>query len=143
MAIYVVDASVVIQYAITQTYTSEAQALIARMYLGDRLYIPEFCLLECTNVLWKQVRFQGLPQSQARAIINELLALAFDITPTVPLLSRTLPIGLSCELAIYDSLYIALALELNCPLVTVDIRQEHCARASGATLVPITDFAPI
>jgi len=51
MAIYVVDASVVIQYAIAQIYTPEARGLVARMYQGDQLCIPEFCLLECVNVL--------------------------------------------------------------------------------------------
>ncbi len=40
MAIYVVDASVVIQYAITQTYTSEARVLVTQMYQGDQLCIP-------------------------------------------------------------------------------------------------------
>lgn len=32
MSAYVVDASVVIQYAITQEYTPEVRVLIARMY---------------------------------------------------------------------------------------------------------------
>ncbi|WP_211176235.1 hypothetical protein [Brasilonema sp. UFV-L1] len=60
MAAYVVDASVVIQYAIAQAQTAAARCLVARMYGEDTLHIPEFCLLECTNVLWKQVRFHGL-----------------------------------------------------------------------------------
>ena len=50
MVSYVVDASVVVQYAITQAYTPEARVLVARMYQGQ-LYVPEFCLLECVNVL--------------------------------------------------------------------------------------------
>ncbi len=63
MVSYVVDASVVVQYAITQAYTPEARVLVARMYQGEQLYVPEFCLLECVNVLWKEVRFRGLPQT--------------------------------------------------------------------------------
>lgn len=47
MATYVVDASVLIQYLVTQVYTPETRVLIARMYQGDQLHIPEFCLLEC------------------------------------------------------------------------------------------------
>jgi predicted nucleic acid-binding protein len=35
MAIYVVDASVVVQYAITQTYTPEARVLVTRMYTAS------------------------------------------------------------------------------------------------------------
>ncbi len=142
MAIYVVDASVVIQYAITQTYTPEARGLVARMYQGDQLCIPEFCLLECVNVLWKEVRFRGLSQTQAEQIVAELLALSFRIMPTVQLLPRALQIGLSCQLAMYDSLYIALALNLDCPLVTVDARQGNGAITCGVILKPITDFSP-
>ncbi len=58
MANYVVDTSVVSQYSISQTYTPQARVLITRMYAGDELYIPEFSLLECANVLWKEVRFR-------------------------------------------------------------------------------------
>jgi len=93
MAIYVVDASVVVQYAITQTYTPEARVLVARMYQGDQLCIPEFCLLECVNVLWKEVRFRGLLKTQAEQIVGELLALSFRIMPTVHLLPSALQIG--------------------------------------------------
>jgi len=42
----------------------------------------------------------------------------------------------------YDSLYIALALNLDCPLVTVDDRQGNGAIACGVIFKPITDFSP-
>lgn len=82
-AIRVVASSVVIQYFITQTYTPQAKALVERLYQGDRLFVPEFCLLECANVLWKQVRFQGVLQTEAEQLIVELLALPFELLPTL------------------------------------------------------------
>ena len=91
---------------------------------------------------WKEVRFRGLPETQAEQIVDELLALSFRIMPTVQFLPRALQIGLSCQLAMYDSLYIALALNLDCPLVTVDDRQGNGAIACGVILKPITDFSP-
>ena len=63
--IYVVDASVVMQYFITDTYTPLVSILLNRLNQGDRLYVPEFCLLECANVLWKQERFQSMPRTEA------------------------------------------------------------------------------
>jgi predicted nucleic acid-binding protein len=143
VATYVVDTSVAIQYCITQNYTPEARVLVARMYSGDRLHIPEFCLIECVNVLWKNVRLRGLPQTDADQMIFELLALPFQIMPVSTLLPRALQIGLNHQLAVYDSLYIALALSLNCPLITVDTRQESAATASGVIIKPITDFSPV
>jgi predicted nucleic acid-binding protein len=60
---YVVDASVVVQRFLRETYTSQARVLLARLFEGDRLYVPEFCLIECANVLWKQVRFRDVSQT--------------------------------------------------------------------------------
>jgi predicted nucleic acid-binding protein len=57
---YIIDASVVIQRFIQQEYTSQVRTLFNRLLEGDQFDIPEFCLLECTNVIWKQVRFYGL-----------------------------------------------------------------------------------
>lgn len=142
MTIYVVDTSVVIQYAINQIYTPQVRVLISQMYQGTQLYIPEFCLLECVNVLWKEVRFRGLPKNQAAQIVHELLSLSFQVVATSHLLPHALQIGLNCQLAIYDSLYIALASHLDCPLITVDNRQSQGAIASNVPLKSITDFSP-
>ena len=138
---YVVDASILGHYLDPDTYTVEVTNLLTGMVQGDQLYIPEFCLLECTNVLWKHVRFDGLPQTDATEIIANLLMLPFQIVTVHPLLPTALQIGLRHQLAVYDSLYIALALEVNCPLVTVDTRQSNAAAASGVILKAITDFS--
>lgn len=143
MSAYVVDASVLIQYAITQEYTPEVRVLIARMYQGDRLYLPEFCLLECTNVIWKAVRFNGLATSIASQIITELQRLPLQIEPVISLLPSALEIGLTYQLAVYDSLYIALAEQLDLPLISLDERQVRAATAKGLTIKPLADFSPI
>ena len=143
MSRYVMDASVLIQYFIVQTYTPQAKALIERLAEGDQLYVPEFCLLECTNFLWKEVRFRGIPQWQAERMVSEMLALPLQMQPVYNLLPQALQIGLAHQLAVYDSLYIALALSLNCPLVTVDDRQLQAAIAQGSAIDPITDFSAV
>ena len=53
---------------------------------------------------------------------------------------RALEIGLKHELAVYDSVYIALAEQLGHPLITDDSRQATAASAEGITLKAITDF---
>lgn len=139
---YVVDTSVVIRRFVVETYTPEVRVLLSRMEQGVRLYIPEFCLIESTNVLWKNVRFRGMPQVDAAQFVVELLEIPFQIVPVSNLLPRALRLGLSDELAVYDSLYIALALELDCPLITVDQRQAEAAARSGVALKAIADFSP-
>lgn len=98
-------------------------------------------MIECVNVLWTNVRFRGLPQTDAEQFTAQLLALPFQIVPVKKLLPQALQISLTHQLAIYDSLYIALALRLNCPLITVDARQLNAATACGVVIKPIADFS--
>ena len=59
-----------------------------------------------------------------------MLTLPLQMQPVYNLLPQALQIGLAHQLAVYDSLYIALALSLNCPLVTVDDLQLQAAIAA-------------
>jgi len=78
---YIIDASVVIQRFIQQEYTPQTKILFNHLLEGDQFYIPEFCLLECTNIIWKQARFYGLPEDQAQLLIQDLQAIPFQIYP--------------------------------------------------------------
>ncbi|MFB2881319.1 type II toxin-antitoxin system VapC family toxin [Floridanema aerugineum] len=83
-----------------------------------------------------------MSQEDAEQFIIDLLDLPLQIVPIKELLPRAFEIGLAHQLAIYDSLYIALALNLNCPLITVDDRQLNAAIANSVIIKPITDFSP-
>jgi predicted nucleic acid-binding protein len=138
---YVVDTSVVMQRLIVEVNTPQVRRLFAQMAQGTTLVVPEFCLLECANVLWKQVRFQGMPQLTAERLLIDLLALPLQVISVGQFMPRTLHIGLTNQLAIYDSLYIALAEGLGCPLITVDQKQATAAHSVQVTFKPIADFA--
>lgn len=142
MAAYVVDATVVMHYLIADTYTANAKAFFGSVTSQDRLIVPEFCLMECTNVLWKQVRFHGSSQADAEALLRDLYRLPLRRTPVKRALRAALRIGLRHSLAIYDSAYIALALQSRASLLTVDQPQSRAATAEGVILKPITDFRP-
>lgn len=137
---YVVDTSVAIQRLIVEANTPQVRRLFARMNQGLVIIVPEFCLLECANVLWKQVRFQGMPQPTAEHLLTELLALPLQVLPVGQFMSRALQIGLATQLAIYDSLYLALAEHLNCALITVDQKQAEAAVSLQIAVKAIADF---
>ena len=138
---YVVDANIVIQRLIVEQDTPQVKILFNQMISGTALVVPEFCRLECTNVLWKQVRFQGMPADVAEGLLVQLIALPLTVMEIQYLMPRSLQIGLRCELvAIYDSIYIAMAERLDCALITIDRRQANAARSLGVKLKPIGDF---
>jgi predicted nucleic acid-binding protein len=143
MDVFVVDATVVIGHLIADPFTPQARALFRQLNKTVILHIPEFCLVECANVLWKRVRFNDMQPAQAETLLKGLTGLPLITTSINPLLPRALQIGLKHQLAVYDSLYIALAESLDCPLITVDSRQETAATAEGIVIKPVTDFPPL
>lgn len=140
MANYIVDASVVIEYLITGPYTPNVQAFFNQIASTDRLTIPEFCLLECTNVIWKRVRFSGMSRGDAEELLRVLRTLKLRRAPMKRMLDRALDIALNNTLAVYDSGYIALSLHYGYPLISIDQPQIRAATAEGASLIPITSF---
>ncbi len=139
---YVLDANVLIQGYILEENTKRVQTLLQALAKADadEFNVPEFCLVECTNVLWKQVRLQGMPVETARRSINEMRFLPLVVHKATDLLPRAFDIGLLPNLAIYDAIYIALAEQLRCPLITADTKQSTVAASIGITIKPITAF---
>lgn len=139
---YIIDTSALIQGFIEDSYSLRVATLMHMVTVANsaRLHLPEFCLVECTNVIWKRVRFQGETQENARRILADLQAFPLSAHASVGLLPRALDIGIEVRLAIYDCVHIALAEILNLPLITVDERQAAVAASIGVTLKPITDF---
>lgn len=81
-----------------------------------------------------------MAETEASLLVTALVELEVTVMPTLGLLTRALQLGLKHQLAIYDSVYIALAEQLNYPLITDDGRQAEAAAAEGVTLKLITDF---
>lgn len=100
MSQYIVDASIVIQLLVKESHTAETKALFASIEDGNKLTVPEFGLMECTNVLWKHVRFHGLKQADAEEQIEILTALDVIVMPVIGLMPRALAIGLKHQLAV-------------------------------------------
>ncbi len=134
---YIVDASVVIEYLITGTHTAQVRHFFDGLSAADLLTAPEFCLLECTNVIWKQVRFSGMPKTTANNLLSVVRALNLRRAPMKHLLSKALDIAITHQLAVYDSAYIALALHYGYPLVTLDQPQQRAAKAEGLVLIQL------
>jgi predicted nucleic acid-binding protein len=140
MANYIVDASVVIEYIIVGPHTANVECFFKQLTTTDRLIVPEFCLMECTNVVWKQVRFSGMLRNDAKDLLRVLRTIKLKRAPMKHLLDRSLEIAVNNTLAVYDSSYIALALHYGYPLISIDQPQIRAAAAEGVTLIPITTF---
>jgi predicted nucleic acid-binding protein len=141
---YVVDTSILIQGYIREVDTARVRSLLQGAITPEptvTLHAPEFCILECANILWKRVIFHNKTVAETEQALANLLAFPLAVHSSPELLSRALTLGIDHQLAIYDSIYLALAERLACPLITADERQAKAAESIGVTLKPITDFA--
>jgi predicted nucleic acid-binding protein len=75
---------------------------------------------EVGNILWKKVRRGDLTEEQARGIGHLVVVAPLAVHPSAPLLEAALEIALRTGRTVYDSLYVALAVQLNTRMVTAD-----------------------
>lgn len=142
MSIYVVDTTVIMARILQETATVAATNLFDRLRDDDELSVPVFCRVECINVIWKQVAFRGMVASEAERLARFVDTLPLIVYTIDGLNNAALGLSIKNRLPIYDTLYIALALELQCPLITLDQKQAQAAQQANVTVKPLTDFAP-
>ncbi len=113
----VVDASVVTKWYVPEAHRSEALRFLDGSW---ELAAPDLLFAELGNVLWKKTRHEELTAGEAREILAALRAVPLSVHPTRPLLSSALDIALETGRSVYDSLYLTLAIALDCRMVTAD-----------------------
>lgn len=114
----VVDASVVIKWHVPEIYTDEARKLLRDD--GPILHVPDLMFTEVGNILWKKIGRQELTKNQVRMFAHIISDAPVEVHAAAPLLEAAVEIAMDTGRTVYDSLYLALAVQLNCRLVTAD-----------------------
>ena len=119
MSLFVVDASVVAKWFVPERLSDDAARLLDEQH---ELASPDLMWAEIGNVLWKKSRAGQLTGPEAVRIIRALDEFPVTVFPSRLMLEGALEIALSTGRSVYDSVYLALAVALDCPLVTADER---------------------
>ncbi len=127
MSVYVVDASVAVKWYVPEVHADHAATLLN---VENELHAPDLLLAEFGNILWKKFVRGELTDSEAVSIVQAMLVVPLEIHASQPLLQAALETALRSSRTVYDSLYVALAVSLNCPLVTADDRLHNALRAT-------------
>jgi predicted nucleic acid-binding protein len=114
----VIDASVVIKWVIQEEGTEAALALRGK----TRFLAPDLRVPECANILWKKVQRRELSKQVALAAARLLQAADIELLPSRSLLGTATGLAIELEHPAYDCLYLALAMDQDCPFVTADQR---------------------
>ena len=133
MSLLVVDASVAVLWAMpsASSQLTEPALRLLRRY-GDReveFVVPDLLWAEVANVLCKGVLQHRWRREDAEDGVADLTRYNFDTVPSLLLMEQALPIALNFGIALYDCLYVALALQAKADLITAD---ERLANAMAA-----------
>ncbi len=114
----VIDASIAIKWVVDEPGTTEALALRRKA----KLIAPDLLIAECANILWKKARRKELTAEEARIAARLLQAAELELLPTRALLEKATRFAMDLDHPAYDCLYLAVAVDQNCPLATADVR---------------------
>ncbi len=124
----VVDASVMLKLFFDEELSGEADRAMRR--IAEPL-APDLLWTEALNVIWKRARRGDLERAAAAALANQLLTLPLQIHAASELLPDALDLALSLDRTVYDSLYLALAVRSQAPLLTADRRLVNALQDSA------------
>lgn len=135
MTTLVLDASVAIKWAMPlarEPLTDESLHLFRRYRDGEFDFaVPDMFWAEIGNVLWKGARSGRWNRSDAETTAEDFRARDFVTVSSFVLLPDALRIAFTYDRAVYDCLYVALAVQLKSALITAD---EQLANALAAYL---------
>ncbi len=133
MTACVLDASVAAKWflpAAEETLREEALRLLENYVNGSMsLMVPDLFWPEIGNIFWKAVRLKRISRASAESALTALEEQRITTVPTSPLLKTAFAIAATFDRTVYDSIYVALSVAWNVPLVTAD---ERLANALGA-----------
>ena len=86
------------------------------------LLVPDVFWAECGNILWKAVRRGRLSRVDAESALDSMMRREFRTFPSAQLLPAALPIAFQFGRAVYDCLYVALAMQSKTEMITADER---------------------
>jgi predicted nucleic acid-binding protein len=117
----VVDTSVFIKWfkSRDEELLREARKLLAEIESQSvEVHVPALLLYEVGNILLLKTRLKLAALEEA---LDRMEKLPFVVAPpAAPLLKRAIRLGRQLRLTFYDASFLALAVELDCTLVTAD-----------------------
>jgi len=133
---YVLDASVAAKWFLRagEPLAEEAVELLRRHAKGEVDFaVPDLFFAEFTNIFWKAQRVGRCDAELADFAVDEIVNKGLSTYPSAALIQPALRIARALERSVYDSLYIALAVQTNSDFVTADEKLAN----STAGLLPV------
>lgn len=120
---FVLDCSVAAKWILPEADRGPALGWFERYASGEVLLIaPDLLLAEFASLVAKRNRRKQISGAQAREGFSLMARCAPRLFDTRSLLVHALDLSIQYQLSLWDCVYVALAAEHNCPLITADAR---------------------
>jgi predicted nucleic acid-binding protein len=120
---FVVDTSVAAKWILNEPGHGEALEWLERSVQGEiSLLSPDLLLLEFASLISKRNRRKQMTDGQAREAYEMMVRFAPRLVETQPRLELALELSLSNALSLWDCVFLAVAIEHQCALITADSR---------------------
>jgi predicted nucleic acid-binding protein len=126
---YVIDANIAAKLLLPESDSALAEQLATRGAV--RLLAPDLIRVELAHVIAKQFRRRALTRAQAEATFDAAAYLPIQLRTSAPLLTAAMRIALETQCAVYDAVYVAVAVAQGAVLVTADLRLISTLRATS------------
>ena len=133
MTRWVIDASVALKWCLpahSEMFVSQAVELLDSYRSGDvQFLVPDLFWIELANALWKAVWKETIDHPGADTAYAKVIDLEIPTIPSYDLVPKALQLAVTNRRTVYDSLYVALAMQSQSVLITADERLANALAA--------------
>jgi predicted nucleic acid-binding protein len=115
--VFVIDASVAVKFVADEPGSDAAMAYVTA---SQTLIAPDWVLVEAASALWNKVQAGAIDRNGAEAGLAAVPEFFQHLFGTLDLLQRGYALALDLDHAVYDCLYLALAMAEEAVLITAD-----------------------
>ncbi len=121
MVTQVLDTNVIAKWFIQEEGSLRAETFLKELEQGRlQVVVPSSVLYELANILWVRRR-DGLTEQYASEAWAEFSRLPIELRDDTEMVSAAIRFSYQHQISAYDSVFVVLARELGCDLITADV----------------------
>lgn len=126
---YVLDSSVALKWVLPEADSDKASRLRDQFHNGlDQAHAPDVFAIEIGHALTRAERRLTIKAPHGWLLWQTIMLDCPSLSASIPLMPRAFEISSQQRIGIYDSLYVALAENEQCDLVTADTKMVNALR---------------